>query len=98
MTGWRGLYQNDSKGSDCSAKTPESLHYGLTREVGAFEPSFQELKSGAKVLDSAYIMARYPDSIVGNLTPSEYYDKEDAGECIEYADSICSAARRSLSG
>ena len=96
MTGWRGLYQNDSKVSDCSAKTPESLHYGLTREVGAFEPSFQELKSGAKLLDSAYIMARYPDSIVGNLTPP--YAREDAGECIEYADSICTAARRSLSG
>ncbi|MBP7411243.1 MAG: HEPN domain-containing protein [Methanoculleus sp.] len=70
--------------------------YELIREVGAFEPSFQELKAGAKVLDSAYIMARYPDSIVGNLTPSEYYDKEDAGECIEHADSICTAARRAL--
>ena len=97
MTGWRGLYQNDSKGSDCSAKTPESLHYGLTREVGAFEPSLLELKGGAKVLDSAYITTRYPGSIAGNLTPSEYYDREDAGECIEYADSICSAARQALS-
>ncbi len=94
MTGWRSLYRNDSKGSDCSAKTPESLHYGLTREVGAFESS---VPAGAKALDSAYTMARYPDSIVGNLTPSEYYDKEDAGECIEYADSICSAARQALS-
>ncbi len=95
MTGWRGLYRNDSKGSDCSAKTPESLHYGLTREVGAFEPS---VPAGAKLLDSAYVMTRYPDSIVGNLTPSEYYDREDAGECIEHADSICSAARRTLFG
>jgi HEPN domain-containing protein len=66
-----------------------------TREVGAFEPS---VPAGAKVLDSAYIMTPYPDSIVGNLTPSEYYDREDTGECIGYADSICSAARRSLSG
>lgn len=72
--------------------------YELLREVSAFEPSFLELKSGAKVLDSAYITIRYPDSIVGNLTPSEYYDKEDAGECIEHADSICSAARQALSG
>jgi hypothetical protein len=37
-------------------------------------------------------------SIVGNLTPSEYYDREDAEECIEHADSICSAARQALSG
>ncbi len=72
--------------------------YELIREVSVFEPSFQELRSGAKALDSAYIMARYPDSIVGNLTPSEYYDREDAEECIEYADSICSAARQALSG
>lgn len=71
--------------------------YELIREVGAFEPSFMELKAGAKVLDSAYITTRYPDSIAGNLTPSEYYDKEDAEECIEYADSICTAARQALS-
>jgi len=72
--------------------------YELIREVSMFEPSFLELKSGAKALDSAYITTCYPDSIVGNLTPSEYYDREDAEECIGYADSICSAARRSLSG
>ena len=72
--------------------------YELIREVGQFEPSFLELKGGAKALDSAYIMARYPDSIVGNLTPSEYYDREDAGECIGYADSICNAARQALAG
>jgi len=64
-----------------------------TREVATFEPS---VPAGAKVLDSAYITTRYPDSIVRNLTPS--YNREDAEECIEHADSICSAARRSLSG
>lgn len=48
----------------------------------AGSPSTQILKSEAKVLDSAYIMTRCPDSIVGNLTPSEYYDQEDARECI----------------
>ena len=69
--------------------------YELIREVGQFEPSFLELKAGAKALDSAYIMARYPDSIVGNLTPS--YNREDAGKCIGDADSICSAARQALS-
>ena len=72
--------------------------YELIREISAFEPSFLELKGGAKALDSAYITTRYPDSIAGNLTPSEYYDREDAGECIEYADSICSAARQALFG
>jgi len=56
--------------------------YELIREISTFEPSFQTLKSEAKVLDSAYIMTRCPDSIVGNLTPSEYYDQEDAKECV----------------
>ena len=46
--------------------------YELIREVGEFEPSFLNQKAGAKTLDSAYVMARYPDSIVGSLTPSEY--------------------------
>ena len=46
--------------------------YELIREVGEFGPSFLDQKAGAKALDSAYVMARYPDSIVGSLTPSEY--------------------------
>ena len=65
--------------------------YELIREVGQFDPSFPDQKAGAKALDSACIMARYPDSIVGSPTPS--YNGEDAGECIGYADSICSAAK-----
>jgi HEPN domain-containing protein len=72
--------------------------YELIREIGEYEASFLTLKSKAKALDAAYITTRYPDSIVGNLTPSEYYDREDAEECIEHADSICSAARRALAG
>ncbi|ABN56106.1 MAG: HEPN domain-containing protein [Methanoculleus marisnigri] len=72
--------------------------YELIREIGEYEPSFLALKSEAKALDAAYITTRYPDSIVGNLTPSEYYDQEDAEECIEHADSICSAAREALAG
>jgi len=72
--------------------------YELIREIGEYEPSFLALKSEAKALDAAYITTRYPDSIVGNLTPSEYYDREDAEECIEHADSICSAAREALAG
>ena len=70
--------------------------YELIREICKYEPSFLALKSEAKALDAAYITTRYPDSIVGNLTPSEYYDQEDAEECIEHADSICSAAREAL--
>ncbi len=68
-------------------------HSELIREVSAFDPSPLDLRGGAKALDSACIMARSPDSLI----PAGYYDKEDARECIGYADSICSAARQALS-
>ncbi|HOI13315.1 MAG TPA: HEPN domain-containing protein [Methanoculleus sp.] len=67
--------------------------YELIREIGEYEPSFLTLKSKAKALDAACITTRYPDRIAGNLTPSEYYDREDAEECIEHADSICRRER-----
>ena len=37
-------------------------------------------------MDAVYITTRYPDSIVGDLTPSEYFDEEDAEECIRCAE------------
>ena len=47
--------------------------YDLIREIGKFDPSFTSLKKEAKILDAVYITTRYPDSIVGNLTPFEYF-------------------------
>jgi HEPN domain-containing protein len=69
--------------------------FELIREVGAFDAPLLALKSGAKVLDSASITTRYPDSIAGSLTPSEYYEREDALEYIRNAESICRNAARS---
>ena len=48
----------------------------------------------AKQLDSVYISARYPNGIAGSMTPSEYYGKEDAEECLKSAGSILREVRR----
>ncbi|MEA2035412.1 MAG: HEPN domain-containing protein [Euryarchaeota archaeon] len=70
--------------------------FDLIREINKFDPSFMDLKKEAKVLDGVYITARYPDSIVGDLIPSEYFEKEDAEECIRCAELICNRVKNSL--
>lgn len=70
--------------------------YDLIREVGKLDSSFIDLKKEAKVLDGVYITTRYPDSIVGDLTPSEYFEKEDSIECIRCAELICVKVRKFL--
>ena len=62
--------------------------FELIKEVSRFGEGFEEFKHGAKVLDSTYIPTRYPNGIAGDLVPFEYYEKEDAEECITYAGSI----------
>lgn len=72
--------------------------FELVREAGREEVSLAALKADAKRLDGVYITARYPDSIVGSLTPAEYFEREDAEACIRSAASIAEAARRTLQG
>ena len=72
--------------------------FELTGEIGRFEASFTALKADSKRLDGVYITTRYPNSIAGNLTPSEYFDREDAEACIRSAASICEMAGRTLKG
>ena len=70
--------------------------FDMIREIGKSDQSFMDLKKEAKLLDGVYITARYPDSIVGDLIPSEYFEEEDAEECIRCAELICSRVRNSL--
>ncbi|MEN6341195.1 MAG: HEPN domain-containing protein [Methanospirillum sp.] len=72
--------------------------FELVRETGREEASLAALNADAKRLDGVYITARYPDSIVGSLTPAEYFEREDAEACIQSAASIAEAARRTLQG
>ena len=53
--------------------------------------------SPGKVLDNYYIPTRYPNGLVGNEIPSEYYSEEDASQCISYAESILQIVKRFMS-
>lgn len=66
----------------------------LVLECSKYEKDFSSLVSQGKVLDSYYISTRYPDGLVGNEIPSEYYSREDAAQCISYAESILSVVNK----
>ncbi len=68
--------------------------FELIKEIGDLEIGFKSLKKAAKVLDSVYIPARYPNGIAGELAPFEYYEKEDAEECINYAGLILEEVKK----
>lgn len=68
--------------------------FELLREID--DPSLLSFRRDAKHLDSVYITTRYPDSIAGGLAPCEYFEEEDAEECIRSAEYIVQAARSLL--
>jgi hypothetical protein len=67
-------------------------------ETSRYDGSLAALKSDAKRLDGVCVTTRSPAGIAGNLTPSEYFEQEDAVACIRAAASICDAARRISTG
>ena len=68
--------------------------YELIKEISKFNKSVTGLKKEAKVLDAVYIPARYPNGIAGETIPSEYYEKEDAKECINSAELILKIVKK----
>jgi HEPN domain-containing protein len=68
--------------------------FELVKEIADFETEFKKFKKEAKVLDSVYIPARYPNGIAGDLAPFEYYEKEDAEECRKYAGLILEGVKK----
>jgi HEPN domain-containing protein len=68
--------------------------FELVKETSDLEGGFKKFKKEAKVLDSVYIPARYPNGIAGDLAPFEYYEKEDAEECIKYAELILEEVKK----
>ena len=66
----------------------------LVLDCSKFNKGFGNLVSQGKVLDSYYIPTRYPDGLVGNEIPSEYYSQEDASQCISYAELILKMVKR----
>jgi len=70
--------------------------YELIQELEPVWRGFASLRKAAKVLDSVYISSRYPNGIAGNLVPYEYYEREDADECINCAELILAEVKRCI--
>lgn len=68
--------------------------FELIRETGDLENGFKGFKREAKFLDSVYISSRYPNGIAGDLAPFEYYEREDAEECLNYAELILEEVKK----
>jgi HEPN domain-containing protein len=60
----------------------------LVLDCSRYEKDFHTLLSAGKTLDAYYVSTRYPDSLVGNEIPAQYYSEEDASRCINYAESM----------
>jgi HEPN domain-containing protein len=69
----------------------------LVLDCSKYESSFSDLLSQAKTLDTYYIPTRYPNGLVGNEIPAQYYSEEDASQCISYAGLILKTVKRFMS-
>ena len=65
----------------------------LIVDCAKYESDFGDLISQGKVLDTYYISTRYPNGLVGNEIPAQYYSEEDASQCINYAGLILKTVR-----
>lgn len=70
----------------------------LVLDCSRYERDFGNLLREGKTLDAYYIPTRYPDSLVGNEIPAQYYSEEDASQCINYAGLILRTVKRFMSG
>ena len=65
----------------------------LVREATKLEPMFRIIEKPARRLDTFYIPTRYPNGLAGDLSPSEFYCREDAEQCLSFAESILKIVR-----
>lgn len=59
-----------------------------------YHTDFETLVEEGKILDAFYISTRYPNGLVGESIPAEYYTEEDAEKCIKYAELILKTVRK----
>ncbi len=59
----------------------------LLREAQDLDPAFRDVAK-ARRLDEYYIPTRYPNGLPGGIRPHEFYDEEEATECLELAESL----------
>lgn len=65
----------------------------LLREARQVEPELDALAK-ARRLDEYYIPTRYPNGLPGSTRPHEFYDEEEADECLQLAASVIEAIAR----
>ncbi len=68
----------------------------LIRECSKIEGGLSSLSTEARKLDMFYIPTRYPNGLGGDLAPVEFYEEEDARECLSYAESILKEVKKYL--
>lgn len=66
----------------------------LIVESSKYEAEIGKLVNEGKFLDAFYISTRYPNSLISEAIPAEYYSKEDAEKCISYAELILTAVKK----
>ena len=65
----------------------------LLREAREVEPGLDALAK-ARRLDEYYIPTRCPSGLPGGTRPHEFYDEEEANECLQLAQSVLDAIDR----
>jgi len=65
----------------------------LLTEAQAVNQTFQAV-ARARRLDEYYIPTRYPNGLPGDSRPHEFYDEEEASECLELANSVLGLIER----
>jgi HEPN domain-containing protein len=68
----------------------------LLKECSKLDAAFNALSLHGRTLDMFYIPTRYPNGLGGDLAPTEFYEKEDAGKCISSAELILNGAKTFL--
>ncbi|MHC1591143.1 MAG: HEPN domain-containing protein [Candidatus Helarchaeales archaeon] len=66
--------------------------YKLIQECITYNAQFKEI-SEVKALDMYYIPTRYPNGLPDQI-PHEFYNKEDAEECVGYAEKTLSLIKK----
>lgn len=61
----------------------------LLREAQELDEAFKTI-GRARRLDEYYIPTRYPNGLPGTARPHEFYDEEEANECLQLAESVLS--------
>ncbi len=68
----------------------------LVIDCSRYDKGFKNYLPQARILDGFYISARYPNGLVGESIPAEYYSQEEADKCISYAALILSKVKESI--